>query len=104
MNISNTTRLVWAIPWLAALGGCATLTPELDRTFGDAVNMARTGQAIDRDAALKNANKSAAGLDGIAAKEVIDRYQKSFRSPDPPPNVFAIGVSSGSNTSGGQNP
>jgi hypothetical protein len=31
-------------------------------------------------------------LDGQAAHEAIQRYQKSFSAPAPEPNVFAIGV------------
>jgi hypothetical protein len=68
-------------------------SPRVDCTFGDAVNVAVARQVMDKEAAIKNANKDAAGMDGVAAKESLDRYLKSFRTPDPAPNVFSIGVS-----------
>jgi hypothetical protein len=99
-----TIKLVAAVvPCLLTVGGCATLTPQLDSTFGDAVNMAKARQALDKDAPIKNANRDVVGLDGIAAKEAVDRYHRSFRIPDPPANVFSIGVSSGKNTNDSSN-
>jgi hypothetical protein len=75
-------------------------TPRLDCTFGDSVNMAVARQIIDKDAGAKNAAKRTAGMDGVAAKEAIDRYQKSFRSPEPTSSAFTIGVSGGAQSSG----
>ncbi len=75
------------------------MTPRVDCTFGDAVNIAKARHMMDKDAAIRNANKDAAGIDGVAAKESLDRYHKSFRTPEPAPNVFSIGVSG---QSGGQ--
>jgi len=101
MKITKSTCVAMAIiPCLLALGGCQTLTPKLDQTFGDAVNMAKAQQTLDRDAVARNARKSVDGLDGRAANEVMIRYQKSFRTPEPAPNVFAIGISSGASGSG----
>ena len=76
------------------------LTPQLDCRFGDAVNMAVARQVIDKDAATKNAGKNAAGMDGASAKEAIDRYHKSFRTPEPATSAFTIGVT-GSQSAGG---
>jgi hypothetical protein len=78
--------------------GCAPLTPNLDSAFGSAARLAVATQTLDKGAAARNAGKDASGLDGTAAKEVMDRYQKSFRAPEPAPSVFTIGVS-GSSTS-----
>jgi hypothetical protein len=75
-------------------------TPRVDCNFGDSVNMAVARQTMDKDAAIRNANKDVAGLDGIAAREALVRYQKSFRTPEPTPNVFSIGVSGGNTGSG----
>jgi hypothetical protein len=77
------------------LGACAPLTPRLDQGFGDSVRLAVATQIQDRDAASKNARKDPSGLDGAAAKEVLDRYHKSFRVPEPVTSVFTIGVSGG---------
>ncbi len=75
-------------------------TPRLDCTFGDSVNTAIARQVADKDAGAKNAGKGA-GMDGPAAKGTIDNYQKSFRTPEPVPSPFTIGVT-GSGVTGGQ--
>jgi len=68
-----------------AIGGCTT-TPELDSRFGHAVNAAKAQQTINPDASRNT--DPVAGLDGIAAKESIDRYQNTFREPAPAFEVF----------------
>jgi hypothetical protein len=83
---------------LLATAGCAPLTPRLDSDFAGAVRQAVTTQTRDRSAAARNAGMDAAGLDGVAAKEVMDRYQKSFRTPEATASVFTIGVSGGQGT------
>lgn len=80
------------------LTGCAPLNPRFDQGFGEAVRLAVQSQIKDKDAAAKNAGRDASGLDGVAAKEVMDRYQKSFRAPVPSSSVFTIGVSDGSSS------
>jgi uncharacterized protein YceK len=85
---------------LDARGEMFPTTPRVDCDFGDAVNMAVARQIMDKDAAVKNAKKDVAGLDGIAAREAMVRYQKSFRTPEPTPNVFSIGLTGGSNSTG----
>jgi hypothetical protein len=78
---------------LTVLAGCAPTTPLLDAKFGEAVNMAKAQQTINPDASRNT--DPVVGLDGQAAKSVIDRYQKSHQSTPPPVNVFTIGVGSG---------
>ena len=73
-------------------------SPRLDCAFGEAVDMAVARQIADKDAAAKNANKGA-GIDGAAAKEAIDQYRKSFRSPEAPASPFTIGISGSSSSS-----
>lgn len=84
--------------WIPGQG--LPLSPRLDCGFGDAVSMAIARQTLDPGATARNAGKDAAGVDGIAAREALDRYQKSFRTPEPTPNALTIGVS-GSQSSGG---
>ena len=93
MRTRQITMIACAATLLAALPGCETLTPRLDSTFGDAVNVAKARQILDKDAAVRNASKDVAGLDGVAAREAMDRYYKSFKTPEPTPNVFQMGVS-----------
>jgi hypothetical protein len=65
----------------AALGACTTPTPQLDATFGHAVNAAKAQQTINPEAS-KNTDP-VLGLDGKAANESIGRYHDTFRAPPP---------------------
>jgi len=121
MTKNRTRYVVLALAAAALVAGCAPLatvdcasnqyygwipgqgiplTPRLDCGFGDAVNMGIARQTLDPGATARNAAKDAAGMDGIAAREALDRYQRSFRSPEPTPNALTIGVG-GSQGSGG---
>jgi hypothetical protein len=75
---------------LLGVTGCASTTSVLDRHFGEAVNMMKAQQTLSPGAAL-NADP-VKGLDGQAAKSAYDQYQKSFKTPEPQPNAFTIGV------------
>ena len=79
---------------LVSLAGCVSTTPHLDDKFGQAVNAAKSQQTIDPEAGKKA--DTDVGVDGVAAKEAIDRYRESFRSPPPVTNVINIGGGSGS--------
>ncbi|MDB5841037.1 MAG: putative lipoprotein [Herminiimonas sp.] len=77
---------------LAALAGCAPLTPNLDAQFGDSVNLLKAQQVIDVRA---SADTRVVRLDAAAAREAIVLYHQSFRAPTPPPGVITIGVAGG---------
>lgn len=85
--------MMGALVAAGALTGCVDPLPRLDEKLGDAVNMAKAQQTINPDASRNT--DPVVGLDGQAAKSVIDRYQKSYQSPPPPVNVITIGVGSG---------
>lgn len=74
---------------LALLTGCASVTPEFDHHFGDAVREARRLQI--RDPLAGQRPDDATGLDGAAARAALHRYQDSFREPPPVANVINIG-------------
>lgn len=80
---------------LVVLAGCVSTTPNLDAKFGNAVNMAKAQQIVNKDGP-KNTDP-VAGLDGQAANAVIDRYHKSYETPTPAP-AGAIGVVVGGGT------
>ena len=83
-----------ALVLLALLGGCAVSpTPNYDLRFGDAVRTARQQMTLDPNAG-SNANPIA-GMDGMAAREAVGRYQDSFKTPPPVVNVINIGGSVG---------
>lgn len=77
---------------LLAVTGCVSTSP-VDRHFGEAVNMMKAQQTLNPTAAL-NADP-VKGIDGQAAKSAYDQYQKSFKTPEPQPNAFTIGVAGG---------
>ncbi|MFC5475290.1 hypothetical protein [Paraherbaspirillum soli] len=101
----KTDRSAHLIPWhvivaatsLLTLAGCVSLTPNLDSQFGNSVNLLKAEQTIAPNA---SANTAAVRMDGQAAREVVDRYYKSYKAPTPQPNVFAIGVGGSSNGGG----
>jgi hypothetical protein len=73
---------------LTMLAGCST-TPNYDLRFGDAVRQARSAMTINLQAS-ENPDP-AAGIDGLAAREAIGRYQDSYKAPPPVVNVINIG-------------
>ena len=80
---------------LLVLAGCAPTTPRLDAQFGDSVNTAKAQQTINPDASM-NADP-VAGIDGQAARAVVDRYHKAYQAPTPAP-AGAIGAVTGGGT------
>ena len=80
-----TPRLVKPATALAA----PTDKPAGEASLGDSVRAARTAMTVNPDA---SANQDpAAGLDGQAAKQAVDRYHDSFKAPPPVVNVINIG-------------
>lgn len=75
------------------LSGCASVTPNYDAKFGDAVRTAQRQQTINPDAGM--ALNAGAGVDGKAAQQTILLYQGTFKAPPPVVNVINIGGGSG---------
>jgi hypothetical protein len=64
-----------------ALAGCAeTTTPHYDEHFGEAVRSAVAQQTINPNASSNT--DPVAGLDGKAADQTINNYDKSFSTPE----------------------
>jgi len=76
----------------ALLTACAATTPQWDAHFGDATRIAMGRQIIAPEAA-RNADP-VAGMDGRAAAQAQQRYQKSFAEPAPN-NAAIIGAGPG---------
>ena len=85
---------------LIACAGCAPSTPVFDRHFGESTRIIQAQQVRNPDAPTANRDRSVDGLDGRAAKQALDRYQKSFSDPPRPTNVFTIGVGTGQESGG----
>ena len=75
---------------LLTIAGCTSTTPNLDRHFGDGLNLAKAQQTLNAQA-VRNLDP-VSGIDGKAAKSAYDEYQKSYRMPVLQPNAFTIGV------------
>lgn len=82
-----------------ALAGCYTSTPQWDKQFGSAVTQAKAMQILNPNASQDRA--PVLGVDGVAAKEAIDQYHKSFQQPQQDSNAFTIGVGASSGMGGG---
>lgn len=89
---SGSARRLAALLLASLLPACAT-TPQWDAHFGDTVRIARAQQVLN-PAAAGNADP-VAGLDGRSARSALERYHKSFATPEPVSNSFTIGVSGG---------
>lgn len=78
--MSKSILATMAITGILALGGCvASTTPETDANFGESMSLIRAQQTINPDAS-SNVNP-VAGIDGKAAKGVMDNYRSSFGKP-----------------------
>ena len=79
-----------ALAAVCLLSACAQTSPQFDANFGNTVRAAVAQQTLNPDASANTAPIS--GMDGRAAREAVDRYQKSFTVPELQPSVFTIGV------------
>ena len=93
-TLRHTLRYAGAGLLLALLGGCAN-TPYWDAHFGEAVEFARAQQVLNPDAGQNP--DPVAGIDGRAAHESVEAYERGFRTQQPQASPFSIGIS-GSNS------
>lgn len=70
--------------------GCALPPNAQEPLMGASISLTMAQQVINPAAGTNRDPVS--GVDGKAAKSGYDTYQKSFRAPQPQPNVFTIGV------------
>ncbi len=97
----TTLKIATAITLAGILSACVEPAPRYEAEFGDATRSTLRAQIINPDAG--NNPDPVAGLDGRAARDAVNSYQKSFREPQPSENVFNIGVGTSNNGSrGGQ--
>jgi hypothetical protein len=84
-------KIIATVAAFGLMAGCVSIHPEVDHRYGDAVRAATRAQIINPDGVRPPANAS--GIDGMAAKEAMDRYVNSFKEPPPTINVINIGGS-----------
>jgi len=71
------------------LVACTQLTPNLDSSFGNAVNQAKAQQTLNPDASRNTGPVS--GMSGEESGLVMDAYHESLKTPQPPATVINIG-------------
>ena len=86
----TTLHLATVLTLAGVLTACVEPAPRYEAEFGNATRATLNAQIINPDAG--NNTDPVAGLDGRAARDVIDNYQKSYAKPEKPQNVFNIGV------------
>ena len=92
----TTLKIATVLALAAVLSACVEPAPRYEAEFGNATRATLKAQIINPNAG--NNQDPVAGLDGRAARDAINSYQKSFAQPQPTENVFNIGV--GTNSSG----
>lgn len=86
----TTLHLATALTLVGVLTACVEPAPRYEAEFGNATRATLNAQIINPDAG--NNPDPVAGLDGRAARDAINNYQKSYAKPEKPQNVFNIGV------------
>ncbi len=75
------------------LTGCMSPTPNFDAQFGQSVRTLSEQQTLRPQAALENRDRVPEGMEGRAARETIERYQRSFESAPTQNQNYMIGAS-----------
>ena len=96
----TTLQITTILTIAVMLTACVEPAPRYEAEFGNATRATMKAQIINPDAG--NNPDPVAGLDGRAARDAINSYQKSFAEPKPAENVFNIGVGTQNSGSGGQ--
>ena len=94
----TTLQITTVITLAGILTACVEPAPRYEAEFGNATRTTLNAQIINPDAGSNP--DPVAGLDGRAARDAINNYQKSFAEPKPTENGFNIGV--GNSSSGGR--
>lgn len=74
---------------MLATTGCTTVTPNLDMALGKNFTTIKAMQTMNPNA---SSNTRTATLDGQTARDVLTRYNDSYKTPPVQTNVFTIGV------------
>lgn len=93
MNIDKT--LILAVLSATLLAACTPLTPNLDSSFGNAVNQAKAQQTLNPKASRDTAPVT--GTSGVEGELAIDAYHESLKPSQPAPTIINIGGGLSSN-------
>lgn len=86
----TTLKIATVLALVGALCACVEPAPRYEAEFGNATRATLNAQIINPNAG--NNADTVTGLDGRAARDAINNYQKSYAKPEKPQNVFNIGV------------
>ena len=86
----KTLKIATILATAAMLSACVEPAPRYEAEFGNATRATLNAQIINPEAG--NNPDPVTGLDGRAARDAINNYQKSYAKPEKPQNVFNIGV------------
>ncbi len=92
MRTYKQVMIVRAVLLASLLTACSS-TPYLDSRFGEAVNMTKAQQTINPEASQNM--DPVTGIDGVAAKDGMDRYHESFQKPPSTADILTIDVLGG---------
>ena len=90
----KTLKIATILTIVVMLNACVEPAPRYEAEFGNATRATLNAQIINPEAG--NNPDPVTGLDGRAARDAINNYQKSYANPEKPQNVFNIGVGSNS--------
>lgn len=91
----NSTRIAaLAALSICTLSACVPTAPAFDERFSESTRVLQAQQVRNPEAPVANRDKLPDGLEGRAAREAYERYQKTFTDP-PPATMGVIGISSG---------
>lgn len=79
-----------AVLMVLGLASCMAPAPWVDAHLGEAVTDMRNAQVLNPTAGQRTTVP--AGIDGNAARDAYENYQKSFKAPEKNNNSFSIGV------------
>jgi hypothetical protein len=77
------------------LAGCVSTSPAFDQHAGQSLLTLRAQQTLQPNAPTANAKRIPEGMDGRAARETLERYQRSFQQPEKQSDGFTIGSGAG---------
>jgi hypothetical protein len=100
MTTRNLSRVVLIA--LVGLAGCASSTPTFDEQFSKSLRTLQAQQVLNPNATQENSRRVPEGMDGRAARETLERYQKSFQQPSRPASSLLSG-GGGAGAGGGSN-
>ena len=86
----NTNMSLFAVvPVSLLMAACTPLTPNLDSSFGNAVNQAKAQQTLNPDASSNV--EPVTGVTGTEGNLAIDAYHESLKESQPTTTVINIG-------------